>query len=206
MRSIACVAAKCVVPPFSYRDCVNFAPVLVKGQSPPLCRDCTDFVPIPDAGLSLIEPFLDEGRPENAGVLAHFRRRNERRHPLAAWPADVPDAYLSLGSHPDIVERVWNALGPGASWRLVVLGTPALVDPEAGTVLAVALGTSYWLRLTRDDLAVALAAGARQTHRYGLDPNDFDASETFGATWVHGSWDEREPGWVLATSTADRVS
>jgi hypothetical protein len=171
-----------------------------------VCRDCANIVPISDAGLSLIEPFVDVGRPENAGVLAHFRRRNERRHPLAAQPSATPDPYLSLGSHPDIVERVWDGLAPDPAWRLVVLGTPALVDPEAGSVLAVAFGTSYWLRLTPDDLAVALAEGARQTHRYGLDPNDFDASKTFGATWVHGNWDEREPGWVLATSAADRVS
>jgi hypothetical protein len=68
MRSIACVAATCVAPPFSYRNCVNFASVLVQGQSPPVCRDCTDFVPTPGAGLSLIEPFVDVGRPENAAA------------------------------------------------------------------------------------------------------------------------------------------
>ena len=64
--------------------------------------------------MTLRLPFVDEVRPENAGVLAHFRRRNERRHPLAARPSDVPGSYLSLGSHPDIVEQVWNALDSAA--------------------------------------------------------------------------------------------
>ncbi len=151
-------------------------------------------------------PFVDETRSENAGVLAYLRRRNERGLPLAALPSDTPDPYLSLGSHPDVVERVWDDLCPHTRWRLVVLGTPAAVDPVCGTVLAVALGTSYWLRVTPADLAVALADGFTQTHRYGLDPQVFDAAATFGTTWVHGRWDEREPGWLRATSAADRVS
>ena len=139
-------------------------------------------------------PFVDEARAENAGVLAYFRRRNERGLPLCALPADTPEPYLLLGSHPDVVERVWNGLGPHADWRLVVLGTPAVVDPETGAVLAVALGTSYWLRLTPIDLTSALAACLTQTQRYGLSGQDFDAAATFGPTWVHGGWDEREPG------------
>src|SRR5689334_10452053 len=112
--------------------------------------------------------FVDTERPENAGVLAYFGRRNERGLPLAALPSEVADPYLSLGSHPDVVERVWQGLAPGDDWQLVVLGTPAVVDPEVGAVLAVALGTSYWLRLTPAELAVALADGVAQTHRYGV--------------------------------------
>jgi len=153
-----------------------------------------------------LPPFVDEARPENTGVLAYFRRRNERGLPLCALPADIRDPYLALGSHPDVVERVWKELGPHADWRLVVLGTPAVVDPETGAVLAVALGTSYWLRLTPADLTIALATGLAQTHRYGLAREDFDAAAVFGATWVHGRWDAREPDWVLAASAADRVS
>lgn len=151
-------------------------------------------------------PFVDEARAGNAGVLAYFGRRNERQLPLCALPADTPDPYLALGSHPDIVERIWLELAPHNDWRVVVLGTPAVVDPETGLVLAVAFGTSYWLRLTPDDLAVALATGFTQTYRYGLAKEDFDAAETFGPTWAHGRWDEREPEWVLAVSAAARVS
>jgi hypothetical protein len=155
--------------------------------------------------MTLRPPFVNEARPENAGVLAYFRRRNERALPLAASPSETPDPFLSLGSHPDVVERVWRRLAPQQAWRVVVLGTPAVVDPETGTVLAVALGTSYWLRLTPSDLATARADGFTQTHRYGLDTEDFDASHTFGPTWVHGRWDEREPAWLCAASAGDRI-
>jgi len=90
-----------------------------------------------------VTPFVDPDRPENGGLLAHLERRNERGRPLAASPDEFDQPYLSLGSHPDVVERIWHELAPAVEWRLVVLGTPAAVSPDTGTVLAVAYGTSY---------------------------------------------------------------
>jgi hypothetical protein len=153
-----------------------------------------------------VTPFVDAARPENDGLLAHLARRNERQHPLAASPDAFDRPYLSLGSHPDVVERVWRELAPEASGRLVVLGTPAAVVPEIGTVLAIAYGTSYWLRLAPDDLEAALTSGAKQQHRYGLNGPSLDAAVSFGPTWILGTWDKREPGWVLAAGAADRLS
>jgi hypothetical protein len=158
------------------------------------------------AAQDVKEPFVDEARAGNAGVLAYLRRRNERGHPLCSRASEATDPYFSLGAHPDVVERIWTTLAPHTAWRLVVLGTPAVVDPEAGSVLAVAVGTSYWIRLTAPDLTVALASGASQSHRYGLDTTDFDGAEIFGPTWVFGRWDDREAAWIHATSAADRVS
>jgi len=151
-------------------------------------------------------PFVDPDRPENRGVLSHLERRNERRRPLAAHPAAFDQPQLTLGSHPDVVERVWNGLAPDVSWRVVVLGTPAVVDPDPGTVVAIAYGTSYWLRLAADDIEAALASGARQQHRYGRTGPLVDAAASFGPTWILGSWNEHEPGWVLAAAAADRLS
>jgi hypothetical protein len=149
-------------------------------------------------------PFVDDRLPENAGVLAYLSSRNERGHRLVLPPSSVDDPYLSLGAHPDVVERVWEQLAPAATWRAVVRGRPATVDPEAGTVLALAFGTSYWLRLTARDLELALTSGASQSHLFGRDGPRLDAAAMFGPTWIHGSWDGREPEWLLATSVGDR--
>jgi hypothetical protein len=149
--------------------------------------------------------YLDAGRIENRGVLEFLTRRNQRRCPLVERPDAFDQPYLSLGSHPDVVERLWKGLAPQATWRVVVLGTPAVAEPDAGTVLAVALGTSYWLRLAPVDLEAALRSGVTQEHVYGGDRR-FDAVALFGPTWVHGSWDDREPEWLIAAGDADRVT
>jgi hypothetical protein len=147
--------------------------------------------------------FVDETLPANSGVLAYLRRRNERDLPPCAAPEDVGfDPYLSLGSHPDIVERVWKELGkefpPEA--RCVVLGTPGLV--ASGLVLAVALGTSYALRLPDGEVAAALESGFVQSHRYGRFGPTLDAEAAFGPPWVFGRYDAREPAWVAAAATS----
>jgi hypothetical protein len=149
--------------------------------------------------------FVDRARRENAAVLAYLDGRNERGSPDALAPEEVPDPYYGLGGHPDVVERVWRELAPDAGWRAVVLGRPALVEPAAGTVLALALGTCYWLRLATGDLAPALASGAVQQHRYG-DTGVLDAASTLGPAWVLGSWDEREPAWLAAAGDDDRAA
>lgn len=144
-------------------------------------------------------PFVDETLPANAGVLRYLRPRNERGLPLCAAPDEVAfDPYLSLGSHPDVVERVWRELRADLpdEARCVVLGTPALADPSSGLVLAVALGTSYALRVEADDLGTALEAGAEQRHRYGRTGPTLDVSAAFGPSWIFGSFDRREPEWV----------
>jgi hypothetical protein len=149
--------------------------------------------------------YLDAGRAENRGVLDFLARRNERRCPLAERPDAFDQPYLSLGSHPDVVERVWKELAPDPAWRVVVLGTPGVVEPVAGTVLALALGTSYWLRLAPGDLEPALSSGVTQEHVFGGGKR-FDAAAVLGPAWVHGSWDEREPLWLVAAGAADRVT
>jgi len=148
-----------------------------------------------------VSPFVDEALPANDGVLAYLRQRNERGLPLCAAPDAVGfDPYLSLGSHPDIVERIWKELGAGlpVETRCVVLGTPGLA--ASGLVLAVALGTSYALRLPDDEVGAAVASGFVQSHRYGRFGPTLDVDKTFGPTWVFGRFDAREPGWVAAVS------
>jgi hypothetical protein len=54
-------------------------------------------------------------------------------HPLLGTPGSVADVHLRQGSHPDVVQRVWDVLGaalPGPC-RCLVLGTPALLDDRS---------------------------------------------------------------------------
>ena len=140
------------------------------------------------------EPPLEE-RPENCGVLRHLARGSGK--PLAASPSAEKDPYYQCGSHPDIVERVWDQLGSElpSSVKWLVFGSPALVHERSGLVLAVALGTQYALRVPALELASASRLEVRHVYRgAGVV---FDLSE-FGPTWRFGAWDAREPDWVRA--------
>jgi len=102
---------------------------------------------------------------------------------------------LSLGSHPDIVERVWDSLSSALSGksRCIVYGTPALIAPGSGVILALALGTSYALRVTPDAYAEALRRGAETSHAYRTDGVMLDLAKVFGPGWIFGSWRNEEP-------------
>ncbi len=151
-------------------------------------------------------PFVDPDRPENERVLAYLRAQGEVPWALVVPPGAIADPYLQLGSHPDVVERVWGELGamlnPDA--RCVVLGCPALADPASGVVVGLALGTTYALRLIEEDLEEGLAAGLERTHSYNPPIPTLDAATAFGRDWLFGAYDAREPRWVAASVTAAR--
>lgn len=139
--------------------------------------------------------FVDEAVPANAGVL-RYRRASRGESPIIAAPDSVLAPYERLGSHPDIVERLWDALGAALprDCRCIVLGTPALVHPETGIVLAVALGTQYGLRLAPDALGDARQAGAKTITRWS-DGAGFDIAAAFGPDWILGGWLPQEAAW-----------
>src|ERR1700690_27423 len=96
----------------------------------------------------------------NAQVLSYLQNRGKSSELIAA-PESVRDPYMGQGSHPDIVERVWNKLGAAlpTDCRRLVYGTPALVQPESGILLAFCLGTEYCMRLTPARFDEALTLG-----------------------------------------------
>jgi hypothetical protein len=106
------------------------------------------------------------------------------------------DPYLEAGHHPDIVERVWNALGAllPADARALVNGNPVLAHRASGAVLALPRGTSYalWLPPRERD-------GSRLStqHRWG-NGTVTNLSHRLGEGWYWGRFDEREPAWCLA--------
>jgi hypothetical protein len=137
--------------------------------------------------------------PANAGVIA-YRDRHPDRPPVADLRPPRPDArdYWECGSHPDVVERVWDQLGrllPAES-RMVVLGTPALIHPENGLVLALAIGTQYALRLPSPAWRNGLPPSVQTTTRWAGGVT-MDIQQTLGPDWVFGTWGADEESWCL---------
>jgi len=142
---------------------------------------------------------LDAENPDNLLVIAHRRKQNPRAQPLAP-PDSNPYAYLNLGSHPDIVERVWVGLNSGLplDCRAIVYGAPALVHPAAGVVIAMAYGTRYVLRIPEEFFPAALARGCAVEQMWSGGAKT-DIGAQFGRGWLFGNWIQEEPQWLFAT-------
>jgi hypothetical protein len=150
--------------------------------------------------MATMLPALD--LPENAGALrylAHGRPASEATFGPA--PADLDRHHL--GTHPTVVDRLWEdlnqALPLDARW--LVYDGPALVHPD-GAILAAAIGTQYALRLLPPDREAAIAAGAEVVHHFQTVGTTLDLAASFGPDWVFGRFDEREPAWLLASYRA----
>jgi hypothetical protein len=109
-----------------------------------------------------------------------------------------------LGAHPDIVAHLWERLNAGlpADCRFLVADSAALVDPDSGLVLAVALGTQYALRVSGQGLLAALEAGHETSHQFATVGRTLDLAASFGAGWVFGRYDPHEAEWLRETITA----
>lgn len=156
---------------------------------------------------------LNIDHPANRGVLSYLGdpQRLARSVSVAASradcaPADIPDPYHTLGTHPDLVTRLWDELAHDlpVDCRCVVFGTPALVRPDSGVLFGFAGGThTYALRLPPDARASALAAGAKTIHHYpaypglGIQASVLDLSE-IGDEWLFGGWFASEATWCIA--------
>ncbi len=141
---------------------------------------------------------LDEAHPLNLGVLRYLSRRGGKQAAIAASDS-VKDPYMSQGSHPDVVERVWKTLGAGlpVDCRRIVYGTPALVEPASGVVFAFCLGTAYCLRLTPHDYEEALKLGRKTIQRWSPG-HVTDMRQELGPDWIIGSWLADEIRWCAA--------
>lgn len=129
--------------------------------------------------------------PLNQLVVDYLHKR-EPSHPLFAAPDSVRDPYMGQGSHPDVVEHVWKKIGSSLPMdcRCLVCGTPALVQPNSGILLAFCLGTQYCLRLPSGFLEEALKHGGVKPTTKWSNGTILDASVTFGPDWVFGAWKE----------------
>jgi hypothetical protein len=143
---------------------------------------------------------IDTVSSANRGALKYLRRGKKSQHIVIAAPKSVPDPYQGQGSHPDIVQRVWDELGADlpSECRCLVYGTPALVHDRSGVIIAICNGTQYNLRLTADDLLEASAKGASTRIRWS-DGTEMDSTSELGADWIFGGWFKDEERWYHDT-------
>jgi hypothetical protein len=143
-----------------------------------------------------MEHQVNVSQPSNNKVVAYLSNRNPDAALILSPEESTRDPYMHLGSHPDIVERLWKGIGTelDADCRLIVCGTPALVQPATGIILAIALGTQYCLHLPVSLIKTALAAGASTTTKWSSGRVTNAASE-FGEGWIFGKWLKDEIGW-----------
>lgn len=149
---------------------------------------------------------MTTAQTRNARILTYFNLTVEDETALARWDVG-PDPYIGSGSHPEIVERLWDRIGPALpeDCRCRVGRNPALAHPRTGLILALAMGTQYGLRLPLGALQLALDAGAKTTTVWGIK-NHFDLSATFGADWVFGAWLKQELEWCRAAYDAESAA
>jgi hypothetical protein len=131
----------------------------------------------------------------NLGVLTWLKQMRKVVAPISAADS-VPDAYMGAGAHPDAVECVWDQLGAALpqDCRCLLYGTPALVQPKTGLVMAIAFGTAYYLRIPPDARLAAQAAGAKTLVTW-TGGGRLDVTREFGPDWIIGGWLAQEPGW-----------
>lgn len=142
---------------------------------------------------------LDESHPLNRAVIQHVRRNlppEDRGKPLAA-PESHPDPYREAGSHPDIVEWLWDQLDAALpnDCRALFYGAPALIHPETGVVMALAYGTQYIIRVPDDAIPEALEAGCRIENVWS-NGEKTDLEQELSAGWLFGCWSAREKRWL----------
>ena len=137
---------------------------------------------------------------DNLGVLRYLRPGADAASSPVRRPGPDIDTWR-LGAHPDIVEHLWTRLSAAlpVDARFLVADTAALVHPDSGVILAVALGTQYALRLSGAGLAAALEAGFETRHEFSTVGRTLDLATTFGEGWVFGRYDQRESGWLAET-------
>ena len=152
------------------------------------------------------------GHPANRGIIAYLSA-DARQKPDAkaqASPDDIDDPYYNLGTHPDIVQRLWHDLGGALpkDCKWVLYGTPVLVHHASGVVFGFAGGSqTYALRLPAAERATAIAAGAETTHHYpayaelNIAASKLDLAR-FGPEWVFGGWLKGEEEWCRAAFDA----
>jgi hypothetical protein len=143
---------------------------------------------------------IDFEHKANVKVLHYLKSRDPgTRLPPSAAPDEVNNPYFTLGTHPDLVERLWDQLGGTlpVDCRWVVYGRPVLAHPQTGIIFGFASGTLvYALGLPERQRAEAIAHGGKRTHTYAngsvLNIDDI------GSNWVFGGWFAGEEMYCLA--------
>ena len=141
---------------------------------------------------------LDESSEMNIDVLKFLSRSKKKQSPIAL-PNTVQDPYYQQGSHPDVVERIWDQIGSSlpTDCRCLVYGSPALVHPKSGIVFVFSSGTVYYLRLNAKLMDEAMKVGAKRYIKW-TGGGDMNTQQEFGPDWILGGWFVDEIRWCRA--------
>jgi hypothetical protein len=115
----------------------------------------------------------------------------------------VRDPYMDQGSHPDIVRRIWDELGPDlpCDCRAQAKGRPVLAHPETDRIIAMATGTAYALWLVDEDYGLACNSGADTVMRWSAG-SVTDLASCAGTGWLWGGWYHEEAEWLRRSYAA----
>jgi hypothetical protein len=136
--------------------------------------------------------------PANTPILAYLGRSGEGSILPNGSPQEHPDPYYGLGTHPELVARLWDELPvflpEKCQW--IINGKPVLVHPSSGIIFGYAEGThAYALRLPPIVYEKALQSGATRAYVYPDSLVDLDPT---GKEWLFCGWFRGEEGWCLS--------
>jgi len=132
---------------------------------------------------------------QNAAVLTYLSRGRPEAPVFAAWNS-IENAYYRCGCHPEIVERLWDQIGPAfpTDCRCLVRSIPTLAHSQSGVILAIGIGTQYGLRLPPPCATEAIQAGAKTTTRWS-GGGEMNIQRELGEDWFFGGWMKGELEW-----------
>lgn len=139
------------------------------------------------------------GHIENQQLLKYLSQVGSKwKENPSCSPESVEQPYLHLGTHPNVVTRLWNTfaaeLPVNCNW--VVYGMPVLVNPQSAVIFAFGGGTVYVLRLPPDLRSRSLDFGFSTTHRFS-NGTVLDLAE-FGEGWIFGRGRSEEKSWCVS--------
>jgi hypothetical protein len=139
---------------------------------------------------------LQAKRPSVAVGRAIVRLRSNIPDPPAP-PSESPDSVdtMRLGTHPDIVARLWKIgrnLPSDCAW--VAFRRPVLAHSLTGIIFGLGIGTlGYALRLPPEVSHDAELSGAQQIRSgLGLNRDETFSLKDYGPDWWFGRWREEE--------------
>jgi|SRR5665213_2929787 len=125
-----------------------------------------------------------------------YKSVKEDSAPVFATWNSVADPYRGCGSHPEVVERLWDHIGRvfPLDCRGLVYGNPSLIHGKTGIIFAVGFGTCYILRLPGSigSQAIDLGSQTRMKFSTGLQ---LDIRLILGDEWVFGDFQQNELVW-----------